>query len=162
VQIIGEVTGGPVSSITWEPFAYLSCINCLSPVAAPTYPIQYKLTVRNEFNCTATGYVSIKTFSNGTDVSIPNVFTPNTDGHNDVFFILGSVRLKSIKQFSIFNRWGQQVFRANNIPANDPAFGWNGFYKGKRADAGAYIYQASIEFTDGHQEVFKGTVVLIR
>jgi gliding motility-associated-like protein len=162
VQIIGEVTGGPVSSITWEPIAYLSCTNCLSPVASPTYPIQYKLTVRNEFNCKATGYVSINTFSEGIDVSIPNVFSPNADGHNDIFFILGSVRLKTVKAFSIFNRWGQKIFQASNIPANDPSFGWNGFYKGKPADTGAYVYVATIEFTDGHRETFKGSVVLIR
>lgn len=162
VQIIGEVTGGPATSITWEPIAYLSCTNCLSPVAAPTYPITYKLTVKNEFNCTASGTVSIKTFSNGIDVSIPNVFSPNADGHNDVFFILGSVRLKTVKAFSVFNRWGQKVFQASNFPANDPSFGWNGYYKGKPAETGAYVYIATIEFADGHRENFKGTVVLIR
>lgn len=162
VQIITQVSGGQVSSVNWSPISYLSCTDCLSPVAAPTYSLQYKVTVTNEYSCTVTRYVSIKTFSTGIDVSIPNVFTPNADGHNDVFFILGSQKIKIIRDFSIFNRWGQKVFQANNIPANDPAFGWNGYYNGKTVDAGAYVYMATIEFIDGHREGFKGAVVLIR
>ncbi len=163
VQITAQVSGGETSSIKWEPLNYLSCTDCLAPIAQPAYPLQYKITVTNEYACTASATVNIKTSSNGPiDVSIPNVFTPNGDGHNDVFFILTSTHVQMVKSFSIFDRWGKKVFAVNNIPPNDPSFGWNGNYEGRTANDGTYVYVAVIAFVDGHEEVYKGTVTLIR
>jgi gliding motility-associated-like protein len=119
------------------------------------------LTVQNKYACTATGIADIKTFSGG-KVNIPNGFTPNNDGRDDVFYILGSEDVKLIKDFSIFNRWGQKVFQVTNAEANDPKFGWSGFLNGKPADTGTYVYIVSIAFTDGTSQLFKGTVTLIR
>jgi hypothetical protein len=66
-----------------------------------------------------------------------------------------------IKEFSIFNRWGQSVFSKTNIQANDSGSGWNGYINGSLAPAGTYVYFALIEFTDGTQEVFKGSLIVI-
>jgi gliding motility-associated-like protein len=83
------------------------------------------------------------------------------DGHNDIFYIIGSQDIKIVKKFTVFNRWGQAVFSVNNVPANDPKFGWNGLINGKPSSPDAYVYIAVIQFTDGSQQVFKGSVVLI-
>jgi gliding motility-associated-like protein len=103
----------------------------------------------------------VRTFSGGT-VNIPTAFTPNADGLNDVFYLLASPDVEIVKDFSVFNRWGEKVFQVNSVPPNDPNFGWNGYFKSVHAPAGAYVYQATIRFTDGKEQFFKGTVVLIR
>jgi len=161
VQLIATVSGGNASSFTWDPLQYLSCADCAMPVATAPYSTKFKVEARNEYSCTAVGYADIKTFTGG-KVNIPNGFTPNADGKNDVFYILGSNEISVIKDFSIFNRWGQKVFQVTNAPPNDPGFGWKGFVNGKEADAGTYVYFVKISFKDGTEELYKGTVTLIR
>ena len=156
-----QISGGQPVRFQWEPVQYLSCSDCASPVATPDKRIEYQLTVQNAYACTATGTASIKVFSGG-KVNIPNGFSPNNDGRNDVFYILGGEEVKMLKDFSIFNRWGQKVFEVQNAEANDPKFGWSGYLNGKPADTGTYIYFVTIVFADGTTQLFKGTVTLIR
>jgi gliding motility-associated-like protein len=161
IRLNPQIEGGQALAFKWQPAQYLSCSDCSSPVATPANSIDYRLTVQNEYACTATGTASIKTFSGGS-VNIPTGFTPNNDGHNDVFYVLGSEEVKMLKDFSIFNRWGQKVFQVTNASANDPRFGWNGLLNGRPADTGTYVYFVTIAFADGTTRLFKGTITLIR
>ncbi|MEJ0080587.1 MAG: gliding motility-associated C-terminal domain-containing protein [Puia sp.] len=161
VLLLPQVSGGQAVNYKWEPVQYLSCPDCSSPVATPDARIEYHLTVHNGYACEASGTVSIKLFSGGV-VNIPNGFSPNGDGHNDVFYILASEDVKLLKIFSVFNRWGQKVFQVENAEANDPHFGWNGLLNGQPAEPGTYVYYATILFADGKTELFKGTVTLLR
>jgi gliding motility-associated-like protein len=161
IQLVPQISGGRPVSFTWEPAQFLSCVDCSSPITTPDKHIEYHLTVQNPYACTATAISSIKIFSGGR-VNIPNGFSPNSDGHNDVFYILGGEEVKVLKDFSIFNRWGQKVFQVENAEANDPKFGWNGLLNGKPAEAGTYVYFVIIGFADGTTQQFNGTVTLIR
>jgi hypothetical protein len=67
-----------------------------------------------------------------------------------------------IKDFTVFNRWGQRVFQVRDAVPDDPGFGWNGRVNGSPASAGAYVYEIVIGFADGTQQLFKGTVMLVR
>ncbi len=95
-------------------------------------------------------------------VRLPNAFSPNDDGKNDIFYIQRAPEGSRIKDFSIFNRWGQKVFERTNIPPGDPAFGWNGSYKGMKLVPETYIYAVTILLADKSSQVFQGTVILIR
>ena len=95
-------------------------------------------------------------------VYIPNVFSPNGDGENDVFFIQAGPSVVEIKSFLVFNRWGESVFEINNVPPNSESFGWNGTFRGEILNPGAFAYFAEIEFIDGIVEIYKGDVVLLR
>jgi len=123
--------------------------------------MKYKFIARNEYACMDTVYVNIKTFSSGV-VDIPNAFTPNSDGLNDIFYILGNKEIVTLKDFAIYDRWGNKVFQVLNVPSNDPAYGWNGFNKGIRSAAGTYVYYVTILAKDGTQKQYKGTVILLR
>jgi len=96
----------------------------------------------------------------GRSFFIPNAFTPNGDGLNDVF---GAIpRLDYINQYriSIFNRWGQMIFDTSDLNQ-----GWDGSYQGKPCQAGAYVYRIVYQdFGMGTQEnkVMEGTVMLVR
>lgn len=93
-------------------------------------------------------------------VDLPTAFTPNGDGNNDVFYVRGGgidkVTLK------IYNRWGQKVFEATDVDANDPTRGWDGTYQGKQQEMDAYAFIMSGYFIDGTTFYKKGNVTLIR
>lgn len=95
--------------------------------------------------------------SNGDGANIPTGFSPNGDGLNDLFRPLGAGSFADQYQISIFNRWGQEVFRAT-----DPAEGWDGNYKGGQALTGVYAYVITYKSTTGEAKVVKGNVTLTR
>ncbi|NLR59502.1 T9SS type B sorting domain-containing protein [Chitinophaga polysaccharea] len=94
-----------------------------------------------------------KTLPDG--IYIPNTFTPNNDGKNDVLLVYGYI----IKQMhmTIFDQWGEKVFESNNQTT-----GWDGQYKGKALPSGVYIYVCHLTLTDGSKTEKKGVINLIR
>ncbi|QIL38957.1 T9SS type B sorting domain-containing protein [Pedobacter sp. HDW13] len=91
----------------------------------------------------------------GNQVYIPNAFTPNNDGKNDVFLIYGNT-IASAKM-SIYTQWGQLIFQSDNV-----ANGWDGTFKGVNQPTGVYVYMVEVTFADGTSTLKKGTVTLIR
>lgn len=88
-------------------------------------------------------------------LDIPNAFTPNNDGKNDIFFAYGNnIRTFNMK---IFNQWGEMVFESNDI-----LIGWDGTFKGERQPIGTYVYVVEAVFNDGEQQIRKGSITLIR
>jgi gliding motility-associated-like protein len=92
-------------------------------------------------------------------VFIPNVFSPNGDGNNDVFYINDGGEIDLILEFKVFDRWGDMVYSAENIKANDPTVGWKGE---RNAPTAVYAYYALILFKDGTTQVKNGDISLIR
>jgi gliding motility-associated-like protein len=82
-------------------------------------------------------------------VEVPNIFTPNNDGTNDVFQPVIDCDLTSY-QLLVFNRWGEQVFESR-----DPLVGWNGEYKDKPLPSDAYVYVLNYESEDEIRTVRK-------
>jgi large repetitive protein len=91
----------------------------------------------------------------GDQVYIPNAFTPNNDGKNDIFLIYGNT-ISSAKM-SIYTQWGQLIFQSDNV-----ANGWDGTFKGVNQPNGVYVYMVDITFSNGTTSMRKGTVTLIR
>ena len=86
---------------------------------------------------------------------MPSAFSPNGDGVNDIFKIPADVTL-DLKEFSVYNRWGNRIFTTNNVSK-----GWDGTFNGKMQDAGVYVFFISGSNAKG--KIFiKGTVTLIR
>ncbi|TVR80437.1 MAG: hypothetical protein EA409_08385 [Saprospirales bacterium] len=94
------------------------------------------------------------------DVYIPNAFSPNKDGVNDVFIVYGPENLFEIEYIKIFDRWGSKVFERSNIPPNDPVFGWNGEFRGERLNPGIFVYQLRVRYVDGNTKDFNGDLLL--
>jgi gliding motility-associated-like protein len=88
-------------------------------------------------------------------IYIPNAFTPNGDGKNDVLLVYGYT-IQSLR-FSVFNQWGEKIFESAN-----QATGWNGNYNGKPQPSGVYMYVCQITYRDGTTEVKKGSINLVR
>jgi gliding motility-associated-like protein len=150
---------GNVSSYLWSPATGLSNIHIEDPVAMPLKNTTYTLNVETAEGCKDSAALTVNVFS---PIRIPSAFTPNGDGKNDIFYILGVPEGSRIKDFSIFNRWGQKIFQRADTPSGDPAFGWNGYYNGSPVMQGVYIYRVIILLADGSSQLFRGTVILLR
>lgn len=162
VQLRTSVTGGTLTGLSWEPPFTLSCTTCGAPSVTVPYSQLIIVNAKNQNLCTSSDTADIKTFSDG-PVNIPNAFTPNGDGLNDVFYVLGSRDIEVVKEFGIYDRYGQIVFRVTNVPPNNPVYGWNGVYKdGRTMQSSSYVYNILIRFRDGREQRFKGTVTVIR
>jgi gliding motility-associated-like protein len=89
------------------------------------------------------------------DVFVPNVFSPNGDGKNDVLHVYGNYISKL--EMRVFNQWGEQVSFIT-----DRGEGWNGMQRGKPQPVGVYVYVLKAELTDGRKVNMKGSVTLVR
>lgn len=96
------------------------------------------------------------------DLWVPNAFSPNGDGINDVFMVRGNELNTTIEHLIIYNRWGLKVFEANNIKPNDLSTGWNGIYKGEYAPVEVYGYEIVARFDDGSKKILKGNITLLK
>ena len=111
--------------------------------------------------CTAIDQIAV-VVNRDRKIFIPNAFSPNDDGTNDLFMIQSGVGVVQVKTFRIFDRYGAMIFEQQNFLPNDPSFGWDGQLNGREMNTGVYVYVAEIEFLDGLVEVFKGDVLLMR
>ncbi|WP_367388480.1 gliding motility-associated C-terminal domain-containing protein [Lewinella sp. LCG006] len=153
-----------LASIQWTNPQWLDCDTCLqaSTVDSLANTTLFQLTIADSLGCTATD--DIRVFIDRTrQVYIPNIFSPNNDGSNDVFFVSGGADIESIRSFSIFNRWGELVFEKKDLLPNMPSAGWDGTTRGGQLlNPAVFVYMVEIRFTDGETEVFSGDVVLMR
>jgi gliding motility-associated-like protein len=159
-------TNGPFSSFTWS----VSGPGVVSPNALGDTvqltingDITVYVTAVNNFGCSVTDTLHFSAFCNqGEQVYIPNAFSPDGDGINDVFMVEG--RGITVKSLKIFNRWGQEVFDGgSNFPPGAPAYGWDGTIHGQKATEDVYVYVAELKCTASDISFFqKGNVTLIR
>lgn len=152
---------GAIISYNWLPPQNLSCTNCPRPVANPQFTTKYSVNVTDRYGCTAKGDVTVKVVCTGQNFFIPNTFSPNGDGSNDIFYPRGT-GLDRAKILRIFNRWGEIVFEKYDLPINVASAGWNGNWKGKKANADVYVYQIEIYCKNGELVTYSGNVALIR
>jgi gliding motility-associated-like protein len=150
---------GDITTWLWSPATGLSDPAIPNPVASPLATTVYTLLATSAEGCETSGSITVGVYSK---LSIPTAFTPNGDGRNDVFYVMGGPLGSRIKDFGIFNRWGQRIFQVHDVPSDDPGFGWNGRIKGESAPPGAYAYEILMSFADGTQQVYKGTLLLVR
>jgi gliding motility-associated-like protein len=138
----------------------LDCLDCPQPSTQPFFDVQYTLTIETEQGCTAVDSMKIFVEKNR-DIYIPNAFSPNGDGINDLFYIFSKGTVK-VNALMIFDRWGNLVFESQEGFTNDPNLGWNGKFNGEKMNAAVFVYWAELEYLDGIVEFKKGDVTLVR
>ncbi len=158
IQLLAQFGPYPDTSIVsyaWSPALGLSCVDCPSPIVnSYSHVNDYTLTIVYNTTCRAVATAKV-IVSGGEPVYIPNAFTPNGDGVNDMFMVYGT-GIKTV-DLMIFNRWGEKVF-----DSGDQFLGWDGNYKGVLQEPGVYVYQARIVFLDDTKSLRTGSVTLIR
>ncbi len=160
LQLHAVTGGGPIIRYLWTPAADLSCNNCASPSTTVKDNSFYSVVVTNTFGCTATDTIFINSFCKSSQVYIPNAFTPDGDGLNDILMVRG--RGITVKSFRIFNRWGELVFEKENFYPNDPKFGWDGRVRGVPATPDVYVYTAEVFCDNNIPYTYKGNVTILK
>lgn len=141
------------TNIEWQPALFISNPFVIDPVVNPTQDIEYYLTVSNGV-CTIQDVCKITVKQK---ITIPNTFSPNNDGANDTWEILGIEKYPNCL-VQVFNRWGQEVFKTTGYSLNKR---WDGTNKGKPLASSSYFYVIDLR-VDEFPEPFKGYVSIIR
>lgn len=143
-------------SYFWNPSTWLDEPFSLSTKAEPRETTWYELYAVNEWGCVNMDSVLVTVIYENV-LDIPTAFSPNGDGVNDVFRIVRWLNVTAIREFSVFNRWGQKVFSTNDI-----AEGWDGTYRHQKADMGVYVWLVVARTGDGKEFMRSGNVTLVR
>lgn len=140
---------------TWKANGEAISGNALSVQHKPTAdPTTYTLTIKTAAGCEVSATTPpIRVVPPQFD--IPNAFTPDGDGNNDFFRVVYKGNIE-IREFRVWNRWGQTVFNSVNPE------GWDGNVGGKPAPSDVYVYKIRIVFPDGKEFNRQGDVTLIR
>jgi gliding motility-associated-like protein len=153
VVLNASVNNAAAHTFRWTPAASLNNSTLLNPLATPGTSTWYTLTATHQAQgCSASDSVYVEVISG---LYIPNAFSPNGDGINDVWRIPG-LQAYPEAEVMLFNRWGQELLRRRQYNTNP----WNGTYKGASVPAGMYMYL--IRLNNGTGEVRKGTISVLR
>ena len=153
-----------IRRVVWSVYSDSICkrdSSCLQQWVKPVRQTTYKVVVTDTDGCKAEGKVTIS-INKVRPVFIPDAFTPNNDGNNDIFVIHGSQVVKVIRKFQVFDRWGEKVADYQNFKPDNPAFGWDGKLNGKDVQSGVYPYFVEVEYLDGALELIEGSVTVVR
>lgn len=158
-----NILPGAIDTILWTPADSLSCLNCLDPVVSPMVTTTYHVTVIDTNACQASNYLTLYVDQRPL-IYVPNAFSPNGDGTNDVIMIFSNhPNVQEVKSFQIYDRWGQQVFYAGDFFPNDELYGWNGINQNSQPhNSAVFVWWAEIKLIDGRIVTYKGDVTLIR
>lgn len=139
----------------WEPDYHLSCSDCPNPKATPDEDTYYCVWITNQNGCVDSACVFVKVEECG-EIFVPNVFSPNGDGNNDVLKVYSNCIDKLY--MAIYNRWGEKVFETDS-----PKVVWDGTYRGKEVNNGVFHYVLKATLLVGGQEINqKGTITIMK
>jgi len=141
---------------SWTPATWLNNPLISNPVALPRNDIEYIVRVSNNAGCFDFDSIRVRVFNIKPDLLVPNAFTPNNDGNNDVFkpILIG---MKSLDVFMVYNRWGQMLYSGSG---NDAA--WDGTFAGRKQETATYVWYAEGVDYLNNKIKRKGSVILIR
>jgi len=141
-------------TLTWISGEEILCKDCPNSQILPIHSGCYVVQATNQYGCKAIDEVCIEVTKNY-NLYIPNIFTPNGDGLNDVFLVYGT-GIVQLEMF-IFDRWGEQLFYSDS-----QLKGWNGEYNGEVAKNDSYVYKVIITTLDGKKHTKTGHVTILK
>ncbi len=145
----------PYQIIEWQPSGLFANQTANTQTIIANTNGDYYAIAKTPAGCIDTAHIDIEVITINNDLFIPNFFTPNNDGKNDVLKVYGT-SIKNV-EMRVFNQWGELVFETR-----DKDNGWDGTQAGKQQPIGVYIYVAKITLINGRVDTKKGSVTLIR
>lgn len=148
------VINGTAVDFYWSPPTFINDVHALNPKVNPTSETIYTLRASSAVGCgSAVDDVKVYVYNS---VYVPNAFTPNGDGNNDVFRVIPFENYQ-LKRLTIYNRWGSIIFNTST-----PGNGWDGTFNYIPQPMGAYIYYLELNSSKGEKIIKKGVVTLLR
>jgi gliding motility-associated-like protein len=151
---LDPVISGAIASYQWMPAAGLDHPSSADPIAAPTDNTIYELSLTGSDGCPGSGKLTVLVYDS---LQMPNAFTPNGDGRNDVFRIPPTLS-EIVLSLYVFDRWGKHVFSGRGNGA-----GWDGTAGNQPQPTGTYVWEIEyVNLLTGKTVMARGTVELIR
>lgn len=151
-----------IKSLLWSPEFILSCYQCLNPEILADKGGLLRVQITNVFGCTESVTSQI-TVDNTFSVFVPNVFSPNGDGINDLITVFADAeQIKEIKSFEIYNRYGEMVFKREGFQPNDEYLGWNGTKSDVKLSNDTFLYAIILVLKNGGEFLKQGSFMLVR
>ena len=155
-----NVSESEMASILWYPTDWFDCLGCVDQHLLPLNSDIVYVEVEDERGCKATQELNIMV-DKPRNVFVPNAFSPNDDGINDLLKIYTGDDVEKIISFVIFDRWGSTVYKLSDFQAEDSKAGWEGGLA-KGLNTGTYVYSTEVLFIDGVTKRYSGEVHLLR
>ena len=153
------ITNSCASSFAWSPTTGVANPSNPQTLITPDVTTTYTLTFLDNFNCTATDQILV-TVIDPADLDckafLPNAFTPNNDGRNDLFGIDNPYVMTDFISLEFFDRWGNLMFFTE-----DPFQRWDGAFRGQAVNPGVVLYKVRYRCS-GEEQVQSGTITIIR
>lgn len=166
-QLLAVVTNGvPPLTYAWyaQDSAFLSCMACPDPIVTGLqFSRTFRVLVTDANGCTGEAFVTVNVDKTRV-VLVPTAFTPEGDGNNDRLGVLGRPGTL-IRNFRIYDRWGEQVFHAEEFPIEAgmmPGNSWDGTFRGKAMGSAVFVWMLEAEYSDGEKAYFRGQSTLLR
>ncbi|MFO0358431.1 MAG: gliding motility-associated C-terminal domain-containing protein [Sphingobacteriaceae bacterium] len=141
-------------TLTWVFGDNIICHVCPNSQITPTRSGVYQVQSTNQYGCKATDDVWVE-LTDDYPIYIPNSFTPNYDGLNDVFYVYGQSIIKF--ELNIYNRWNQKIYSSN-----DQLQGWDGVYKGEIVKNDTYMYILNYTTANGRKHTKNGYITVLK
>jgi len=151
----GSLQGQGGISYMWSPSVSLDCPDCQNTNASPLQSTIYTLMVTDSFGCVGIDSMFLELKYKDT-LFVPNLFSPNGDGHNDILYVRTFGIFENI-HFRLYNRWGKMVFETY-----DENIGWDGYYNGVMQPLDVYVYYLVGNTLDDKIIKQKGDITLMR
>ncbi|MCH2043928.1 MAG: gliding motility-associated C-terminal domain-containing protein, partial [Saprospiraceae bacterium] len=163
LTISAEVNDTSGVTFTWTETNLNTLVNdtTYSFEITPDNSITYQFVATNENGCQVDSTVTVLV-EKPRRIGVAAAFTPNGDGTNDYLFVQGDDKVASVNVLRVYSRWGELVFEGTDLTINEATQGWDGTHKGKPMNSGVFAWYAEVQFLDGHVEVIKGDITLLR
>jgi gliding motility-associated-like protein len=150
-----------LDSVLWTPPLAVGCDTCETNTVSPASQQTYSVYVEQD-GCSDTDQITVFV-GKDLEVYVPNVFSPNGDGANDFLTVFGDEKvILSISNFTVFNRWGEEIYSVVDLAPNDVSSGWDGTQRNRPLDSQVFVWFAEVVFVDGTTKLFQGDVTLIK
>ncbi|MCF8239396.1 MAG: gliding motility-associated C-terminal domain-containing protein [Saprospiraceae bacterium] len=161
IDLTGQTTQS-LAQVQWTASDPLSCPTCIQTSLGPLTTNQTVVVTGWTLDgCSDSDALEVIIKTRG-NIFIPNSFTPNGDGINDVFSIYGNDQVVRVRNLAVYDRWGNALFSRADLKINDPSAGWDGTFREELMDPGVYVYVVEVELVDGQVRLYKGDVTLSR
>ncbi|MGB3948279.1 MAG: gliding motility-associated C-terminal domain-containing protein [Bacteroidia bacterium] len=153
-----------VGNYLWTPTTTLSCDTCTNTEEKPKETTTYCVSVTDTNGCADTACITIEV-DYLCDLSVPNAFSPNNDGRNDLFVISGWEKCVTEFSIRIYNRWGEKVFETDDLTKS-----WDGKYKtgeeaiggNQKINSAVFVYYIQATLISGEKIIKQGNISVIR
>ncbi len=159
INLVTNIVEQNISDLFWDRNYGVSCDDCMKPVLGPAHDMEYLITIFDEYGCSDTTTVRV-TVNKEKAVYAPNIFTPNSQDENNIWYLFAHENVERIEELYIYNRWGELIFSQLDIPPNDASFGWDGMFRGKPAASDVYTFISIFRTVWGEKGEVKGDITV--